>query len=563
MNPATIDLLQHLAGKPGHDEVKADFRDLLIKEFDADLSALDFERRVPEVRGRLDALIGRTILEAKSDLGKELSDVERKMPDYLADREREEGEKFVGIATDGRAWQAYELESGNLIKVKETILDPEKPELFLAWLDGIVALKASLPPDQLTVRIELGQDSVAFRRSQSALTSLWAKLGRNPAVALKRQLWAQLLKLVYGRDAESDALWFQHTFLVIVAKCIALAVLDLREDDPKRLLSGEAFQAGGVSGAVESDFFDWVVADADGEDLVRRIMAHVRRFRLAEVESDVLKILYESLIDRDERHGLGEYYTPDWLAAKIVKRVIDRPLVEHVLDPACGSGTFLFHAIRVFLSEAEEADMPPELMAPEVCARVEGMDIHPVAVIIARVTYLLALAPALRHRKGALSIPVYLGDSMQLSISEIVGGKELTIRVPPPPAGEGASGSTDANGREQLDFPDTFCRDPALFDKAIERMRSGSEAGMTARRSRRRSIASPSSITARTSPPSRNWRSLISAKPISSSTSSGARGAIRFGPMSRAICPGRWPFPPPTVGPASSSAIRHGSPIDT
>ncbi|MGA7385035.1 MAG: hypothetical protein WBW81_10245 [Methylocella sp.] len=78
-----------------------------------------------------------------------------------------------------------------------------------------------------------------------------------------------------------------------------------------------------------------------------------------------------------------------------------------------------------------------------------------------------------------MSIPVYLGDAMQLSISEIVGGKELTIRVPPPPAGEGASGTRDANGREQLDFPDTFCRDPALFDRAIERMRSGSEAGMT------------------------------------------------------------------------------------
>jgi hypothetical protein len=41
------------------------------------------------------------------------------------------------------------------------------------------------------------------------------------------------------------------------------------------------------------------------------------------------------------------------------------------------------------------------------------------------------------------------------------------------------SGTPDANGREQLDFPDTFCRDPALFDKAIERMRSGSESGMT------------------------------------------------------------------------------------
>lgn len=478
--PSTIDLLRHLAGKPGHDEVKADFRQLLIDEFGVELSALDFERRVPEVRGRLDALIGRTILEAKSDLAKEWPDVEHRMPDYLADREREEGEKFIGIASDGRQWIACALEDGKLIKLnKEITLDPEKPHLFLAWLDGVVALKASLPPDPLTIRIELGQDSVAFRRAGAALGSLWGRVGRDAAVALKRQLWAQLLKLVYGREVESDALWFQHTFLVIVAKCIALAVLGLREDDPKRLLSGEAFQSAGISGAAESDFFDWVVAGAEGEGLVRRIMNHVRRFRLAEVESDVLKVLYESLIDRDQRHGLGEYYTPDWLAAKMVKHVIDRPLVEHVLDPACGSGTFLFHAIRIFLREAEESDMNPERRAAEACARIEGMDIHPVAVIIARVTYLLALTPALKNRKGGLSIPVYLGDAMQLSISEIVGAKELTIRVPPPPAGEGASGTRDANGRKQLDFPDTFCRDPALFDKAIVRMRSGSETGMT------------------------------------------------------------------------------------
>jgi N-6 DNA Methylase len=475
---STIDLLRHLAGKPGHDEVKADFRQLLIGEFGADLSALDFERRGPVVRGRLDA-IGRTVFEAKRDLTKELADVERKMPDYLADREREEGEKFVGIASDGRTWIAYGLEDGNLIKITEISLDLQKSELFLAWLDGVLAIKASLPPDPLTICIELGQDSVAFRRASASLASLWSKLSSSPQVALKRQLWAQLLKLVYGREIESDALWFQHTFLVIVAKCIALAVLGLREDDPKRLLAGEAFQSAGISGAVESDFFDWAVADAEGEELVRRIMNHVRRFRLAEVESDVLKILYESLIDRDQRHGLGEYYTPDWLAAKMVKHVIDRTLVEHVLDPACGSGTFLFHGIRLFLKEATEADMNPELRATEVCAHVEGMDIHPLAVIIARVTYLLALQPALNTRKGALLIPVYLGDAMQLSISSMMAGKELTIRVPPPKAGDGASGTRDTNGRERLDFPETFCRDPALFDKAIERMRSGSEAGMT------------------------------------------------------------------------------------
>lgn len=471
ISSATQDLFCHLAQRPGHDEVKADFRQLLVEEFGVAISALEFERRVPEVRGRLDALIGRTVFEAKSNLDLEWRDVERRMPDYLADRQREEGEHFVGIASDGLKWAVFELRDGILAKVKETTLDPDKGDMFLAWLDGALALKASLPPDPLTIRAELGSDSIAFHLVREALGDLWRTLQHDPTASLKRQLWADLLKLVHGKEVESDPLWFQHSYLVIVAKCIALAVMDLNEDDPRRMLSGEAFTDAGIEGAVESDFFDWVVAAPEGEALVRRIMAHVRRFRLREAESDVLKILYESLIDRDERHGLGEYYTPDWLAAKVVRHAVDRPLEQKVLDPACGSGTFLFHAVRRALAEAEEAGMPAPTRAAEVSRLVAGTDIHPVAVILARVTYLLALSPALAGRSGGLSIPVFLGDAMQLSVDPYMLHQKLVIRVPPPRAGASQSGERDAAGREQLDFPDTFCRDPGLFDKAIEAMR--------------------------------------------------------------------------------------------
>ena len=468
----TEDILRDLAKRPAnHDNIKANFKELLVREFGMDRGALNFEVRAPVIAGRLDALVGRTVFEAKRDLVGEWSDVERRMPDYLSDREREYGEPFVGIASDGLRWTALELRDDTLAKINETTLDPEKGEAFLAWLDGVLALKASLPPDPLTIRAELGQDSVAFQRVDRELRAAWGRLKDDPAQALKRQLWADLLKLVYGREVQGDSLWFQHSYLVIVAKCIALAVMDLNEDDPARMLSGEAFSAAGIHGAVESDFFDWVIADPEGEALVRRIMAHVRRFRLREVESDVLKILYESLIDRDERHGLGEYYTPDWLAAKVVRHAVDRPLEQKVLDPACGSGTFLFHAVRRVLAEAEEAGMAKAERASEACAHVAGLDIHPVAVIIARVTYLLALAPALSGRIGALSVPVWLGDAMQLSISKDLTGKELVIQVPPPPAGAGS--------RERLSFPETYCRDPALFDKAIEAMRGGSEANRT------------------------------------------------------------------------------------
>ena len=434
---------------------------------------------MPEVKGRLDALIGRTVFEAKKNLDHEWADVLRRMPDYLADREREEGERFVGIASDGLKWVVFERDGDTLAKVKETILDPEKPTLFLAWLDGAVALRSALPPDTLTVRAELGQDSVAFRRANEKLAAVWGKLKGDPAVVLKRQLWAQLLKLVYGREVESDALFFQHTFLVVVAKAIALAVLGLRDDDPKHVLSGAAFEAAGIYGAVESDFFDWVVAAPEGEDLVRRILTHVRRFRLDQVESDVLKILYESLIDRAERHGLGEYYTPDWLAAKIVRRAVERPVEQKVLDPACGSGTFLFHAIRNFLADAEDAGLEAEHRAEEATNHVAGMDIHPVAVIIARVTYLLALAPVIAMRAGSLSIPVYLGDAMQLSTTTWMNGKELAIPVPPPPGTVEVDNGMIGSRRTELKFPEIFCKDIHLFDKLVAKMRQGSEQKLT------------------------------------------------------------------------------------
>ena len=130
---------------------------------------------------------------------------------------------------------------------------------------------ASARPADRTARTWAGFRRIsACQRGASARCG--SKLKEDPAVALKRQLWAQLLKLVYGREVETDALFFQHTFLVIVAKAIALAVLGLRDDDPRHVLSGAAFEAAGIFGAAESDFFDWVVAEPDGEALVRRIL---------------------------------------------------------------------------------------------------------------------------------------------------------------------------------------------------------------------------------------------------------------------------------------------------
>ena len=334
----------------------------------------------------------------------------------------------------------------------------------------------------------------------------------------------------------------------------------LNEDDPARLLSGEALANAGVNGAVESDFFDWIVADAAGEKLVRRVMAHVRRFRLAEVESDVMKTLYKSLIDREQRHGLGEYYTPDWLAAKMARHAIDRPLEQKVLDPACGSGTFLFHAIRRFLAEAEESGTPRELRAREAARIIAGIDIHPVAVIIARVCFLLALAPVLAARRGNLKVPVYLGDALQLAVTQHFADKTLTIQVP--------SGSGEPAAA--LDFPELLCRDPDLFDETVDILRRASESGLPRAEFENRVERAIKDYyvylrTRFTEADIRDYgaEEARAVNDIGATylfmISCAARAAIRSGPMSRATSPVRSPIRPGAVGRMWSSAIRPGS----
>ena len=244
-------------------------------------------------------------------------------------------------------------------------------------------------------------------------------------------------------------------------------VIGLPMPPPEALLEGRPFREAGISGAVEADFFDWLLSARNGAGLVGRIALQAGRFKLRDVQADVLKGLYESLIDPDQRHDLGEYYTPDWLASRMCYHAITRPLEQRVLDPACGSGTFLFHAVRRFLSAADQSGLTNQEALERVASRVMGIDVHPVAVQIARVTFLLALGQErLRERPPHLAIPVYLGDSLQWNTRGFLAEREVLIEVP--------------DCEDLLEFPFEVARDPALFDTVIGQMLALSQQGAPA-----------------------------------------------------------------------------------
>ncbi len=58
--------------------------------------------------------------------------------------------------------------------------------------------------------------------------------------------------------------------------------------------------------------------------------------------------------------------------------------------------------------------LPEAELLEAILANVVGFDINPLAVITARVNYLLALGYLLERRRGPIAIPVYLADSVLL-----------------------------------------------------------------------------------------------------------------------------------------------------
>jgi len=456
------DIVFELASRPAHEKVRALVYELLINGLGASSSELDFERPVPEVHGRIDALLGRTLFEFKSDLRREQRDAEAKLPGYLTQRETETGSHFVGVATDGATFIPYELRSGKLRQFQPFITRPDVPRELLAWLSSVVAVSTELEPSSDVVKRELGRSSLAWNIARQELTTLWDEVRQRPDVKLKRDLWEQLIRLVYGATLNEDVLFFQHTYLTIIAKTMAAKVLGVATAEPGELMSGRRFSEAGIGGLVEADFFDWPLVTERGSDLVHRVALQASRFQLEEVKTDVLKGLYESLIDPEQRHFLGEYYTPDWLAEKMCANVIKNPLDQRVLDPACGSGTFIFHAVRILLKSAEEAGISVPDAIERACRQIRGVDVHPVSVLIARVTFLLALGPQrLKVRPANINIPVYMGDSLQWNTRGFLAERDVLIETP--------------ESRDLLEFPFEVTRDPVTFDAVIGRMLELSE----------------------------------------------------------------------------------------
>ena len=464
-------------------DVQSDVRQLLLT------GGLDLEEaNVEDVKmetaagggRRIDVEAGCAVIEVKKDLSNEKAaqGAVKQLTGYVHQRVAETGLRHVGIVTDGHEWRLYhQTESRDLAEVTRHVVDPRRPKVedLLVWLESVLATNTAVSPSAKEIIRRLGATSAAFELERAEVRRLYDSCKNDPEVRLKRELYAKLLTTAFGTQfTNDDDLFIEHTILVVMAELIAHVILGVPitgpDVTPERLVAGHVFREAGIRGVVEADFFDWPVEAADGGAWVKALARRISRFDWPSAEHDVLKVLYESIIDAEQRHRLGEYYTPDWLAERIVSERVKEPLKDRVADVSCGSGSFLFHAVRRVLDAADAEGLSNKNAIATVVERVVGMDVHPVAVTLARVTYFLAIGPTrLGDDRGTFSIPVYLGDAIQWRGDEgLVVEGQIVIKV----------SNDDGLFAEELAFPEGLLAKVGLFERVVDELseRAGNSA---------------------------------------------------------------------------------------
>jgi len=364
---------------------------------------------------------------------------------------------FVRCKPKGRASTKSGLDLDFVI-IGPCKFDSESAFTFVTYLRALdrVALTAENLSERFGPKSEIAQEAVsAFvdalanwsEKRAKVFFNEWQRLfgivyGEQFAGGADKKTKA--LAEIYGLDKESDfqvILFCVHTYFALLMKLIAAELLLISEvsltasfstglvhaerEELETLLTdienGGVYNKRGITNFLEGDFFRWYLEALNSprlQDAVRKTARCLSEFEPAtttiepEVSRDLLKKLYQYLVPDVVRHHLGEYYTPDWLAELVLNEAGYRgDTRKRLLDPACGSGTFLVLAIQRSREFGAKNKEPANETTKRILSNIWGFDLNPLAVIAARTNYVFALGE-LVNKLESIEIPVYLADSV-------------------------------------------------------------------------------------------------------------------------------------------------------
>ena len=329
---------------------------------------------------------------------------------------------WLGAITDGSIWYIWEWDP----RQSET---EGAPREISTWRGDELSQDNLSRLARLINRESVGKEwatadmASEFNDVKHDLVKLYKQHSSIRSTKTQKGLWLDQLRSSGNApdDNDVDDIFVVHTMLILISRMISYSGSKYDEDK------------------ITEGFVKWV--DMDEMDRLRVIMD---RYNWRQHTGDVLRSLYHNFIPEQHRKIYGEYYTPDWLAELICKETIDDDFITeqigrynsgknplHVLDPSCGSGTFLYHSAKRILDSdpIKNSGMEKHDAARLVCSMIRGIDIHPVAVEMSKAN-IKRLLPEVADS----DIFVYQGDSLLIQRPEakVLGNGGLSLPLTSP-----------------------------------------------------------------------------------------------------------------------------------
>jgi len=137
------------------------------------------------------------------------------------------------------------------------------------------------------------------------------------------------------------------------------------------------------------------------------------RFNFAGVDSDIIGTIYNTYVNRKEKREKGQYYTPTEIVNYILDNVgyTGKAMIgsqKRLIDPACGSGSFLVAAAKRFVAAYCDADGrtgDPEAVLQRLQQTLFGFDLNPFACYLAEVNLLIQVLDLVKQAHDSSKRP--------------------------------------------------------------------------------------------------------------------------------------------------------------
>ena len=389
----------------------------------------------------IDNLVGSTTIEYEPDLRisakrkQGLAQVREHVAGLV--RSRVPVSQVRGILSDTVEWLAYDVELDArtdpaactaeniaLVQVDRLALtadDQPSAMRLVGFIRKHLAREQSRPLRAALLTLDLGLESAFWQHIAGPLRSL-VDDGRaaDPSITLATDLWSRFVDYLEGENGAFRApAYVDEIYLCILARLLSANVLSghaISSDDAglKAILDGSYFRDRyQLSNMVEQDYFGWLInADHVGQlvPIARQIQRSLYAYDYSwRPEEDLFGRLMAQLARRSQRKLLGQEWTPGWLGRHLAVNCLDNlPKAEEprIVDVCCGSGSILAEVLKA----ARDRFGLVDIAALHDVAT--GFDIDPLAVSLAKTTWVVTLADEIKAATSPIVIPIYHADSL-------------------------------------------------------------------------------------------------------------------------------------------------------